>query len=127
MGDVYRSADFHETIEFGGYVDMEADTSVGARVVFNPAGMNAVVCFEFTPVGHRRAFELPSGRFAAQVAFFDLAAIVSKAMAVGAVVVVFFEDAETSFGGGGAGGSHGTWGNEQWFRAFHDIDHLVAG
>lgn len=105
---------------------MHADTSVGAWAVFHPACMESVVCCEFTPVWHRRSFEAPSRRFFVDVGFFDAAAAVGKPMAIGAVVVIFLEDSEVSFGGRSAGCTHGDGSHHQNFGAFIDVNHLVV-
>ena len=39
---------------------MHADAAMGAWSVFHPAGMEAVVGFELTPVGHRGALKTPA-------------------------------------------------------------------
>ena len=75
-------------------VDVESDTAMGAWAIFDPTGMDAIVRFEFAPIRHGCSFEAPSTGFAAEVALFDIAAAVSKSVAVGAVVVIFFENAE---------------------------------
>ena len=104
---------------------MHADTAMSARGVFHPAGVEAVIGFELAPVGHGSSFEAPTRGFVAQVALTNLAAVMSVAVAIGAVVVIFVENPEVAFGGGGARCSHGNGHDKQGFGAFHDVDHLV--
>lgn len=100
---------------------------MGARAVLHPAGVEAVVSLELAPVGHRGALEPPASGFFAQVALAHAVAVGGVAVAVGTVVVFFFENAEVSFRGGGARGADGDRGDQQGLGAFHDIGHLVAG
>jgi hypothetical protein len=91
--------DFHEAEEFRGEVFMHADAAVGARVMFHPAGVEAVGWFELAPVGHGGAFEGPAcGRLARRL--FDLVAIVGVTVGIGAFFLLLVEDAEASGGVG---------------------------
>ena len=57
-GDADRGADFDEGEEFRGDIVVHADAAVpGAGFVFDPSSVEAVVGFEFDPVGHRSSFE----------------------------------------------------------------------
>ena len=107
VGDADWGSLFDESGRLRSYVDVHADASVGARAVFHPASVDSVIGREFTPVWHRCSFEAPAGGLFVEVGFFDIFSTVGKSMAVGAVVVIFFEDAEVAFGGGGAGCAHG--------------------
>ena len=126
-GNADGRAIFDESEKLRSHIDMESEAAVGAWAVFHPTGMNPVVGSEFTPVGHGRSFKFPTGWFAAEVGFFNPATIVSKAMAVGAVVVFFIENAEVAFWCGCAGCAHGYWSDHQNLRPLHDVNHLVAG
>ena len=99
----------NKSVELGGDVHVEPDTAMGAWTVFHPTCMNAIVRLELTPVGHGCSFEAPSTGFAAEIAFFNVSTAVGKSMAVGAVVVVFFENAECSSWGRSAGCAYGCW------------------
>ena len=106
---------------------MESETPVGAWAVFHPARVKPVVWCEFAPVGHRSSFKVPSRWLAGEVGFFDVSSTISKPVTVGAVFVFFFENAEVPFGGWCAGGADGDWGDHENLRAFHHVNHLVAG
>jgi len=62
VSDVYGGSDFHEAVELGCKVFVHADAAVSAGVVFDPAGVESVVGFEFAPVGHWCALKQPAGR-----------------------------------------------------------------
>ena len=126
VGDADWSSLFDESEKLGSDVDVHADTSVGAWAVFHPASMDSVIGSEFTPVWHGRSFEAPAGGFFIDVGFFDIVSAIGKSMAVGAVVVIFLEDAEVSFGGRSAGCAHGDGSHHQDFGAFIDVNHLVV-
>lgn len=104
---------------------MHTDAAVGAWTVLHPAGMEAVVGLEFTPVRHWSAFEAPACRFVAQIALTHFVVLVGIAVAVGAVLVILSENTKMSFGGRCRSGSHGNRHDEQWFGALHHVDHLM--
>lgn len=106
---------------------MHTDTAVGAWSILHPASVESVVSLEFTPVGHWCALEAPAGWLLVNVSLFALAAIVGIAVAVGAVIVLLFENAEVAFRGRCGSGSYGYRHDQQRRLAFHYIDHLVAG
>ncbi len=79
---------------------MHADASVGARLVFDPTGVESVVRFKLAPVWHRRAFEQPTGALFREEGLDDIIAAVGVAVGVCTVFGFLFENREISFWSG---------------------------
>lgn len=78
---------------------MHADAAKCAWVVFHPTGVKAIVGLKLTPVWHGCAFEAPTRWLGTQVAGADFVVTICKAMTVGTVHVIFFENTKVAFGG----------------------------
>lgn len=107
-------------------VFVHADAAVGAGVVFDPAGMEAVVWFKLTPIRHGSALERPTGGTTAEHRLRHLVAIVCVAMGIGSVGVLLIENLVISSGSRGTRSPHGNGHGKQDFGAFHHIGALFT-
>jgi len=60
VGNVHLRAYVNESEKFGCDVFVESDAAMACRAMFDPDSMNAIVRFEFTPIGHGGSDERPS-------------------------------------------------------------------
>ena len=105
---------------------MQPDAAVAGWIVFHPAGVEAIVCLEFTPIGHRRAFERPTCGTTADVGFASFFSAIGPAVAVRALVLIFEENLEVSLWRSASSSANSAGCDEKRLRALHDVDHLLA-
>lgn len=126
VGDAHGSTGTDEAEELRGEILVHSDAAVGARVMLEPASVEAVCRLEFTPIRHGSPLERPAGRTIAELGLFDVVAAVSVTVGVRASFCLFVIDGEVPSRGRGSRGADRDRHHEEYFGTLHDIGALFA-
>lgn len=96
MRDVDWGAIAYKAEELRCDVLVYTDAARCCWAMFEPASVEAVGWFEFTPVGHWCTFEAPARWFFTEVCFSYLSTFVCVAMGISAALSFFIEDTEVT-------------------------------
>lgn len=125
-GNVHRCAYADEAEKLRRDIFVQPDAAVAGWIVLDPASVEAVVGLKFTPIRHRRAFERPARGATVAVGFTSIFSVVSPAVAIGALVLIFKDNLKISLWCGGASSANSAGRDEKRLRALHDVDQLLA-
>lgn len=94
---------------------MHTDATVGARMVFDPAGVEAIVRFEFAPIRHWSSLERVVWWAIAKHGSANVTSLVSVTVGVIAFLGNLVENREIASWSGCSGCTHGYWHYEKHF------------